>query len=126
MKVFLILLLMMQLSISCSKKLESSSERMAETSTALQESTKQQMDKLLELMEKLTLSIGNLEQNFLTLVILMHTMQVDLNELAKVSAPVREMITQMNSTLSALFEKKESPDMETEDLSDLIGVTSEN
>lgn len=106
---------------SCTKKLEDSSARMAETSTALQQSTQVQMQHLLLLMDRLTSSIGSLEQNFFSLIIVMQQMQIDLNELAKVSEPVRTMIIEMNKTFEKLFQKSETPNRETEDLSDILG-----
>lgn len=122
---FLTLTLIFNLNSSCTKKLEDSSVRMAETTNAMQQSTQQQMNELLKLLEILTQtlgsSLGSIEKNFLTLVIVLQQMQLDLNELAKVSEPVRKMVEQMNVVLVKFFEKKETPNQETEDLSDLLG-----
>ena len=112
--------LCMVLLVSCTRRLESSSAQMAETSTALQQSTKQQMDELIKLIDSLNQTIISLDKNFLTLVLVLQSMQVDLNELAKVSAPVREIIEKMHTTLTDLFEKKETPNQKTEDIDDLL------
>jgi methyl-accepting chemotaxis protein len=105
---------------SCTKRLENSSAQMAETSTALQQSTKQQMDELLKIIDSLTKTIESLDKNFFTLVLVLQQMQIDLNELAKVSEPVRNMLTQMNSVLDKLFEKEETPNQPSEDLDELL------
>jgi hypothetical protein len=121
MKKIIVIFLLVQFSTACTRKLENSSEKMAETSTALQQSTQVQMERLLSLIEQLTKSIGALENNFLSLIIIMQSMQLDLNELSNVSEPVRSLITQMNSTLTNLFQKSESPDLKTDDIGELLG-----
>ena len=78
------------------------------------------MDELIKLIDSLNQTIISLDKNFLTLVLVLQSMQVDLNELAKVSAPVREIIEKMHTTLTDLFEKKETPNQKTEDIDDLL------
>jgi len=119
-KKFSFVILCFLLITSCTKRLENSSAQMAETSTVLQQTTKQQMDELLKIIDSLTKTIESLDKNFFTLVLVLQQMQVDLNELAKVSSPVREMLTQMNSVLDKLFEKKESPNRPTENIDELL------
>lgn len=113
-------LLVILLLCSCTKKLEQSSQQMAATSSALQESTKHQMDQLLIYIQQLNITMKSLDQNFALLLNIMNLMNMNLEELAKLSPILQKFITDAQATLKEVFKTSKTQDLETENIEDFF------
>jgi PBP1b-binding outer membrane lipoprotein LpoB len=117
----IILIIFLSLTLaSCAKKLEDNSSDMNETTQKLQVQTQDQMNQMIELMSKLEITISSLDRNFEILIQLMSKMESSLEQLAKLSPPIRKMIDSINPILEGIFQDKVTEDKLTEDIDDLI------